>query len=486
MSAPEITALPAPPPLDHATVRAIMVAIMFPMFLGALDSTIVATALPAIATSLNDFDNISWVVTAYLLAATVATPLYGKLSDIHGRRTMMLIAIGFVLAGSLVSANSRDLGTLVVGRVLQGLGGAGVIPLAQAIVAEITTPMERPRYQGYTSAMFMSSTLIGPVLGGVISDYLHWSVIFWLNLPLTFIAFAVVAIVLRKLPRHDRPHKLDILGAALMMSAGLALMLAMTWGGRRYPWLSPQVLGLFGVSALLWAGFGWRVVRAPEPFVPLSILSNKIVRNATAASFFGVGTIIGLTILIPLYLKIGLGLSATLAGAAVIALQGGATVTSIASTFLIVRMVHYMRVPLFAVAIAFVALTVLVIEPLALPLWMILILVTMIGIGVGPMFPISIITIQNVVAPRQLGIATGVMGFFRTLGGTFIVAAFGAIMLGGAEMQAGTVAADPNVFRWVFAAAIGCLLAAFAACWGIEELPFRGPGELIGETTPRL
>jgi MFS family permease len=203
------------------------------------------------------------------------------------------------------------------------------------------------------------------------------------------------------------------------------------------------------------------------------------VRNTTGCAFFGVGTIIGLTILVPLYLKMGLGLTATLSGVAVIALQGGATIASIVATYMIVRTVRYRRIPLAGVAVAVAFLAVLVVEPTRLSLPVLVVVITLIGAGLGPLFPMSIITIQNVIAPRQLGIATGVSGFFRSLGGTFIVAAFGAIVLGGAQEVAGGATVDPNVFRWVFAAAIGCLLATIAFLFGIEERPWRGPGELV-------
>src|SRR5258705_9229782 len=201
-----------PPPdyLDHAAARRIVVGVLLTMLLAALDQVMVATALPTIAASLGDVENMSWVVTANLLCATAATPLYGKLSDIHGRRTMMLIAIGVYAAGSLACALAPTMLTLILGRALQGLGGVGLMPLVQTIIGDVASPRDRPRYQSYTSSTFMLSTVGGPLLGGFIAGHLHWSWIFWINLPLCALAFLLTHNVLRQLPRHDRAHKLDV------------------------------------------------------------------------------------------------------------------------------------------------------------------------------------------------------------------------------------------------------------------------------------
>src|SRR5947209_15374322 len=236
---------PSPPPpslvyLEHAAARRIIVGILLIMLLAALDQVMVATALPTIAENLGDFENLSWVVTANLLCATAATPLYGKLSDIHGRRTMLLIAIGVYAAGSLWCALAPTMLALIFGRALQGLGGGGLMPLVQTIIGDVASPRDRPRYQAYTSSTFIVSTVGGPILGGFIAEHLHWSWIFWFNLPLCGLAFLLTNKLLRPLPRHERRHRLDLLGAVLMVGAAIALMLVLTWGGRRYSWASPQ------------------------------------------------------------------------------------------------------------------------------------------------------------------------------------------------------------------------------------------------------
>ena len=222
-------------PLDHATIRAIVAGIMLAMFLSALEQTIVAPALPAIGRSLGGIDDLSWVVTAYLLAATVATPLFGKLSDIYGRRALLLAAIVIFVAGSVACALAPTIWVLILARALQGIGGGGLLPIAQTIIADLLSPRERPVVQGRTSIMFMSASILGPVLGGLLTDHLHWSFIFWINLPLGAVALVMTERALRRLPRNDRPHELDVIGAALMVGAALALMLALAWGGVRYP-----------------------------------------------------------------------------------------------------------------------------------------------------------------------------------------------------------------------------------------------------------
>jgi MFS family permease len=287
------------PPLDHAAIRTIIAGIMVAMFISALEQTIVAPALPAIGRSLRNIDNLSWVVTSYLLAATAATPLFGKLCDIHGRRTIMLLAIGIFILGSLVCALAPSMSILVVGRSLQGLGGGGLIPIAQTIIADLLTPRERPMAQSYTSVVFLSASVLGPVLGGLLTDHLHWSFIFWINLPLGAIALVMTARALRLLPRHDRPHQLDIPGLVLMMSAAVALLLALDWGGTHFRWMSPQVLALIGGSAVLWGLFALRLLTAREPFIPLAILRGRVAGAITCAAFFAIGTLVGVTIFAP-------------------------------------------------------------------------------------------------------------------------------------------------------------------------------------------
>jgi len=475
------------PPLDHAAIRTIIAGIMLAMFLSALEQTIVAPALPAIGKSLADLDNLSWVVTAYLLAATAATPLFGKLTDIHGRRTIMLLAIGIFIVGSLVCALAPTIWVLVVGRTLQGIGGGGLIPIAQTIIADLLTPRERPMAQSYTSVVFMSASILGPVLGGLLTDHLHWSFIFWINLPLGAVALVMTSRALRRLPRNDRPHQLDIPGVTLMVAASVALLLALDWGGAHYRWISWQIIALIAGSAVLWTLFAVRLLTAREPFIPLAILRGKVTSALTCAAFFSIGTIMGVTIVTPLYCQMVLGASASVSGLALIAFLGGATLGSLLTGRLIVRLTHYMRVPIVGLIIAIVTLGFLAAEPAGLSLGVFSVLLGILGAAIGPMYPASTILMQNAVKLHQLGTATGALNFFRLLGGAVIVAVFGAIVLGSAGDHTGVVTLEKlaaghadlaHAFRFVFIAAAIFLAIALVCVLTVEERPLHGPVRL--------
>jgi EmrB/QacA subfamily drug resistance transporter len=473
-----------PVAVDHAAVRAIVAGIMLAMFLSALEQTIVAPALPAIGRSLGGIDELSWVVTAYLLAVTATTPLFGKLSDIYGRRVVLLWAIGIFISGSIACALAPTIWSLVLARGLQGIGGGGLLPIAQTIIADLLSPQERPIVQGRTSIMFMSASILGPVLGGFLTDQLHWSLIFWINLPLGAAALVMSERALRRLPRNERPHQLDAIGALLMVAAGLSLMLALAWGGTHYAWRSPPILSLLAGSAMLWGLFAVRLLTAREPFIPLTILRGRVTSTITCAAFFGVGTIIGITIYTPLYCESVLGLSASSSGLALIAFMAGTVVGSLAAARLMVRLAHYMRVPLVALLFAVIALGVLAADPVNQSIVRLVLLLFVLGCGVGPMYPLSTIVMQNAVKPHQLGTATGTLNFFRTLGGAIIVAVFGAIVLGGGSDGAGLITLEhlaeahgdlAPAFRAVFIAAAICLAVAFFSLLAVEERPLHGP-----------
>jgi EmrB/QacA subfamily drug resistance transporter len=476
-------------PVDQATLRAIIVGIMLAMFLSALEQTIVAPALPTIGRSLSDIENLSWVVTAYLLSATVATPLFGKLSDIYGRRTLMLISISVFVLGSVVCAFAPTVWALVLARALQGLGGGGILPLAQTVIADLLSPRERPMVQSYSSVMFMSASILGPVMGGLLTDYTHWSMIFWINLPLGAAALLMTGRALRALPRHDHPHRLDLLGAALMVGASIALLLALSsgagQGGGHARWTSAPILGLLAVSLLLWLLFVWRLTTAPEPLIPLDMVKEPLIGAIVVAGFFGIGTIIGLSIFMPLYIELVLGQSASVSGSVLIAFMGGATIGSLVAGRLISRLDRYKRVPLAGLPLGIVTLVVFAIWPDRFSVIAVAALLAFGGLGMGTLYPTTTVIIQNAVRPHQLGTATGTLNFFRQLGGAIVVAIFGAIVLGGldigavgvftAERLSGPPAEFASQFRWVFVAAAVFLGTAFLAILWIEERPLRGP-----------
>jgi EmrB/QacA subfamily drug resistance transporter len=471
--------------LTHAEARTVVIGLMLTMFLGALDQTIVATALPTMGRAFNDIENLSWVVTAYLLTATATTPLYGKLSDIYGRRAIMLAGIVIFIAGSVACAMAPSMTALILGRALQGLGGGGLMSLTQTIVADIVTPKERGRYQGYIGAVFASSSIGGPVLGGVLTEHLHWSLIFWINVPLGLVALALTSNVLRRIPLHQRKHSLDLPGALLMMLAAISLLLALTWGGVRFPWLSWQVLGLFAGSALLWVLFSWRLVTAPEPFLPLSVLANPIARTATLAGACCMGVLVGLTIFVPLYFEAVIHLSASQSGLALIPLMGASVISATFTGRLMAQVEHYKRMAFAGFVIAILGLGALAIWPVGLPIAGMIAILTVVGFGVGAVFPVTTVSMQNAVSRSHMGIATGALNFFRSLGSALTVALLGAIVLGGIGASGGVsvealarTASEPALayaFRFVFLAAMLILCFGLAFLIGMEEKPLRGP-----------
>jgi EmrB/QacA subfamily drug resistance transporter len=473
-------------PLDPALVRQIIGGIMLAMFLSALEQTIVAPALPTLGRVLADVENLSFVVTAYLLAATAVTPLFGKFADIHGRRLALMIAVAIFIVGSIACALAPSMGALIAGRALQGIGGGGILPIAQTIIADLLSPRERPLYQSYSAVMFMAASILGPVLGGLLTEYLHWSLIFWINVPMGAVALVMTDRALRKLPRYERPHRLDFLGAALMVAAALVLMLALAWGGRRYAWGSHELVALVAASGLLWVLFAWRLLRAPEPFIPTSVLRDRVVAAIVVTGFFSIGTIIGLTIMTPLYLGLVLGLAPGSSSLALIAFVTGTTAGAMLAGRAMARMQHYKRVPVIGLVIAIALLVALAIDPAGHSLAGICVILLVAGAGLGPMYPTTTIVTQNAVAPHHTGTATGALNFFRQLGGSIIVAAFGALVLGSADESATveTLAGAGHAgarfaaaFRLVFVAAAVFLAFACLAMMAVEERPLRGRGE---------
>ena len=473
--------------LSKVAVRSIIFSLMLAMFLAALDQTIVATALPTIGRELGNAEDLSWTITAYLLASTAVTPLYGKFADIYGRRITLMTSIGIFTVASVACALAPTMTMLALARALQGLGGGGLIATSQTIIADLIPPRERSRIQGYFAAVFASSSIIGPVMGGVLAEYLHWSVIFWINLPLGALAWWMTSSSLRHLPRHDRPHRVDAIGALLMVFASVPLLLVLAWGGLRYPWGTPIMLWLMAISAIGWSLFTFRMVTAIEPFLPVSIIVNKVVGPAVLTGFFGAGILIALTIYIPIYLQVGLDTSASSSGLALIPLAGGIVAGSWISARVMARMIHYKTPSLYGLGGAILAIALLAGFPLSLPMAAIIVLLAITGIGLGTVFSLTTVCIQNAVAPHQTGIATASMNFFRSLGSSIFVAAFGAIVLGGLGLNGGTeISLDSAVFdvareagqltapfRWLFVASALVLTMAFGCLCAMEERPLR-------------
>jgi EmrB/QacA subfamily drug resistance transporter len=481
--------------LSHAEIRTIVLGLVLAMFLAALNQTIVATALPTIGRDFRDFEMLPWVVTAYLLTSTAVAPLYGKLSDIYGRRAMMLVSIGIFVAGSLACAAASSMIMLILGRGLQGVGGGGILPLAQAILADGVAPRERGRYQAYMGSVWVTAGLGGPVLGGILTEHFHWSIIFWVNVPLGLVAAFMAHNSLKRLPRHDRKHKLDLLGAGLMMASAIPLLLALTWGGTRYPWLSPPIAALAVTATVLSFLFAWRLLRASEPFLPLPVLANPVMRMGSLCTSFSQGVVVGLTIYLPLYYEVMHKFSASNSGLALIPIVVMSTPGSIAAGRAMMHLKHYKRVPVIGLSFSIAGLALLAWNPVLSPSVVAAVL-SVVAFGIGTTYPVGTVSIQNAVSRFQVGAAMGAMNFFRGLTAAFIVALMGAILLAGlgvSPVRGGDVATvtagvasvtataratdTAHVFRDVFALGVLCLIVSLIALIRLEERPLRGRSE---------
>jgi EmrB/QacA subfamily drug resistance transporter len=484
--------------LSKADVRNIFYGLMLGMFLSAVNQTIVATALPTIGRNFGDFESLSWVIISYLLSSTVVSPLYGKLSDIHGRRSMMLIALSLFIAGSVGCAIAPNMLSLILSRALQGVGGGGIVPLTQTTIADMVAPRDRGRYQAYIGTSWITAGVAGPALGGLLAEHLHWSLIFWLNVPFGLLALILTYRAMRRLPRHERRHQLDIVGAALMIIAAMLLLIALTSGGTRAPWTSPTILLLASASIGLTMAFIWWLTRAPEPFLPLNVLRNPVMFAGTAGTSCTMGAVIGLTVYMPLYFQVVHRLSASDSGFALIPIVVMTTPGSMLSGRSMMHLRRYKSTAIMGAIIAMASVSCLVLWP-TMPLYGVIIALTFIGFGAGTVYPVCTVSIQNAVAVHHVGTATGAMNFFRALASTLAVAVMGAILLAGMGVvpergigvevlaqAAGAAGLDAaHVFRLVFAAADIFLALALIAVLLMEERPLRGSASAVATVSPR-
>src|SRR4051794_22184062 len=288
-------------PLTPGEVHTILLSLMLTMFLAALDQTIVATALPTIGRQFHDVTSLSWVITAYLLASTAVAPVFGTLSDIYGRRAMIIAAMSLFIIGSVMCAVAPNMPMLIVARGLQGLGGGGILPIVQTVISDIVTPRERGQYQAYFSGVWTAAGIGGPIIGGVFAEHLHWSMIFWINVPLGVASLAMLLPKMGKIPTFHRRRKVDFAGGLLLMASAVVFMLVLTWGGNRYSWLSPMIAAMIGSALALALAFVWQARGADEPFLPLPLLGGSVVPYAMAAGGCALGAMLGLTVHMPLY-----------------------------------------------------------------------------------------------------------------------------------------------------------------------------------------
>ena len=403
---------------------------MLAMLPAVLDQTVLATALPTIARSLGSLGDVSYIVTAYVLTSTVATPLWGKLGDRHGRRGLLGIALSLFLAASAACGLAQTLGELIAGRAIQGVAAGGLMSLAMASVGDLVSPRERPRWQGRIAAAFSAAAIAGPLIGGLLVDHASWRWVFYVNLPVGLLALAGIRRYLPEGTVASERRPLDLLGAALVAIASGAALLALSLGGHQLAWDSPALLALIAVALAGTVLFVLRERRAADPVVPLAMLGMATVRVAAAGLFLVTAALFGVTVFIPVLLQASVGLSPTEAGLLLASMTIGLTV----STGVVGRYVAHTgrlhRLPPLGAAIMAVALIALAIDaPAATPAVVIAGLLVF-GGGFGMTSQLLVAAVQNGVERAQIGVATSTTTFFRAFGGATGAAALGAVFAG--------------------------------------------------------
>ena len=421
------TTAPAAPRMTHRQILLVLSGLMLGLFLAALDQTIVATALPTIAGELGGLEQLSWVVTAYLLTSTASAPLYGKVSDMYGRKIVFQFAIVTFLVGSVLAGLSQSMVQLIGFRAIQGLGAGGLIVMTMTIVGDVLSPRERGRYQGYIGAVFALSSIAGPLLGGFFVDNLSWRWVFYINLPIGLAALFVTATVL-DLPFRRVDHPVDYLGAGLLVGGVSSLLLVTVWGGSEFAWGSPVIIGLSVLAVALLAMFILQERRVAEPILPLRLFRDRTFAITSGAAFIvGVG-MFGAIVFLPLFLQVVMGATPTNSGLLLLPLMGGVVTSSIVTGRLITRTGRYKVYPIVGTALMSLGLWLLSTMSPATTLLQASIYMLAFGIGMGGVLQVLVIAVQNAVEARDLGVATSSATFFRSLGGSFGTALFGAIL----------------------------------------------------------
>jgi EmrB/QacA subfamily drug resistance transporter len=503
--APESSEDAGPGQLGQRRTLVIIGALLLGMLLAALDQTIVATALPTIAGDLHGLSHLSWVVTAYLLASTVSTPLWGKLGDLYGRKAFFQAAIVIFLIGSVLAGLAHTMLELIAFRAVQGIGGGGLLTGAQTIVADVVPARERGRYQGLFGSVFGVTSVIGPLIGGFFVDNLSWRWVFYVNLPIGAVALAVVTAVLPGKLRRVQ-HSIDYLGTVLLAGAVSSLVLLTSLGGTTYRWSSAPIFVLGAAAVVLGAGFVWAESRAAEPVVPLHLFRNRVFSAAGAIGFVVGFAMFGAIAYLPQYMQIVKGSSPTISGLRLLPLMVGLLATSISTGRLVSRWGRYRVFPIVGTAVMTLGLYLLSHLGVATSDWLSSLYMLVLGAGIGASLQVLVVAVQNAVSYADLGAATGGATFFRSIGGSFGTAIFGAVFanvlpgnlaasLHGLSLPRGVTAASgasPAVLarlpaavhagyisgyatslQTVFLVAVPFGALAFLLSWTLKDIPLR-------------
>ncbi|MCW0216475.1 MAG: MFS transporter [Pseudonocardia sp.] len=401
--------------------------LMLAMMLAALDQTIVATALPTIVTDLGGLTHLSWVATSYLVASCISTPIYGKLGDLFGRKRLFQVAIVIFLVGSALCGAAQSMTMLILCRALQGLGAGGLMVNSQAVIGDLVPPAERGRYQGFMQSVFAFATLAGPLLGGVLTEYLSWRWVFYVNLPIGIAAFVVIGLVL-KLPERERAKpRIDWWGAALLSTGVTALILVTSWGGTTFPWLSAPVLGLGAAAVVLLVVFVLVERRAVEPLLPLRLFRSPVFRISAPLTFVVGFGMLGVSTFNPLYQQVVDGVTPTMSGLRLAPLVLAMMITSVIVGQAIARIGRYRKFPIAGTTLLIVGMGLLAFLDVGTPYWFQLIALATVGVGFGLINSVLVLAAQNSVGPGDIGVASSMNTFARTVGSSIGVAVFGAI-----------------------------------------------------------
>jgi EmrB/QacA subfamily drug resistance transporter len=491
-------------------------AIVLAMLPPVLDQTVLATALPTIASDLGGLDQLPWVVTVYVLGAAASTPIWGKVSDLYGRKELLRLAIVVFVAASALSGLAQSIGELVAARAVQGVAAGGVMTLAMAAVGDLVPPRQRGRYQGYIQGVFVAASVAGPLLGGIFVDQLSWRWVFYVNVPVGAAALAMLGAYLPTASER-RSARVDAVGAGLLAAAVSAIVLITAWGGDRYDWASPVIVGLAFAAVILVTAFVWQERRVPEPVLPLRLFGERVFVVVSAGLFVATLSLFAAVVFLPVFLQIATGASATLSGLLLLPLLVASAVSTVVAGRIMAATGRYKLFPVTGLALMSVGLLLFSRLDASSSRTTAGLFMVVFGLGFGLVSQILTVAIQNAVDRREIGVATASANLFRSLGGAFGVAIYGAVFAAGLRhslprdlpgqlpagvdpksiqaspdrihtfplaVQHGIAQAVADSLHSVFLVAAPIALAGFLIALLLKEHPLAGPGRATDTRRP--